>query len=313
MGAALPIEAPPTPASIGVRKCSRRGRKSGASGSIQNTAAQMEYFRQVQWAFKLMPGIVQRAFANAVKGTPLMPRDLFLMCISGRLAELQLEDGRRIYPMVAVKDVSNSLDMITQVVGSLLFRGEDGWQALIAPDEEGQILVSSDNPLAPAWRPVGMVNPSTSLNWTLLGKQIVGAATANILSPVLVGVSEVLVILQNITHNINAADVLRVSVNGGATFFSNAADYYITTRATGVPAGTTGGTFISLQATAARSSAIHIPQIKANGAPRAILPLDDDAAQNVFFTGNLVTDISRLQIVPSGGFVTAGTIYWLGR
>lgn len=117
----------------------------------QKTLDQMEYFRQVQWAFKYSAPAVQTSFSNAVRGTPLMPRDLFLMVQSGRAFLFIDPDGMKWFPMATIRDVSASLDALGQIKGVMLIRGEEFWQA-IDPPSAGAMVLTSDDQAGAAWQ-----------------------------------------------------------------------------------------------------------------------------------------------------------------
>lgn len=90
----------------------------------------MEWFRQAQWATKYIEPAVMVTFANATKGTPLLPRDLATMMFAGRFTTLILEDGRKVFSLQQMQDVSFSLDAISQTEGDQLVRGPIYWQAI---------------------------------------------------------------------------------------------------------------------------------------------------------------------------------------
>lgn len=90
----------------------------------------MEWFRQAQWATKYMEPAVMVTFANATKGTPLLPRDLATMMFAGRFTTLILEGGRKVFSVQQMQDVSFSLDAIGQTVGTQLIRGPVYWEAV---------------------------------------------------------------------------------------------------------------------------------------------------------------------------------------
>lgn len=147
------------------------------------TAEQMEFFRQAQWAFKYSAWQVQQQITQAVKGTAIMPRDLFLMIVSGRLFDIMLPDGTRVYPMAGVKDISASLDWISQVPGSMLWRGEELWGGTEPPELDGLVLTSMGSVEAPKWLPsqsstkavwgdiIGNIADQTDLMVVFQGKQ----------------------------------------------------------------------------------------------------------------------------------------------
>lgn len=88
----------------------------------------MEWFRQAQWATKYIEPSVMVAFAQATKGTPLLPRDLATMMFAGRFTTLILEDGRKVFSVQQLQDVSFSLDAISQTEGYQLIRGPTYWE-----------------------------------------------------------------------------------------------------------------------------------------------------------------------------------------
>lgn len=84
------------------------------------------------------------------KGTPLMPRDLQVAAMFGRLFAITFPDGRTLYPMAARHDVSDSLDVLGQVPGGILIRGEALWE-ILTPGPAGQVLTSQGPGLPPRW------------------------------------------------------------------------------------------------------------------------------------------------------------------
>lgn len=117
-------------------------------------AERMEFFRQVQWAWKFTyPAYVQQLTA-AVKGTPLLPRDLYLSQMAGRLLGLQLPNGAWIVSVAVQNDVSETLDYLTSIPGSILIRGEEGWIGL-NPGALGQVLTMGAAPDLPSWEDAG--------------------------------------------------------------------------------------------------------------------------------------------------------------
>lgn len=86
-------------------------------------------FRAANMATKYIRPETLREFTDAVKGTPLLPRDLILMQLYQRLVGIITPDGRKLYPMPVKVDVSNALDAITQTPGKTIVRGEEFWEA----------------------------------------------------------------------------------------------------------------------------------------------------------------------------------------
>lgn len=103
--------------------------KRGPAKTLEE-AERREKWRKIQILTKYWPGFLQAQYAQAVKGTALLPRDLMTMVMYGRFCGIKWPDGRSIYPMTARQDISESLDILAQVPGSMLFRGADWWEAV---------------------------------------------------------------------------------------------------------------------------------------------------------------------------------------
>jgi hypothetical protein len=112
------------------------------------TKDQNEQFRQYQWATKYFAPELYKMWAESVKGTPLLPRDIMTMLMSGRLMAINLPDGRIMYPKVAAMDVSASLDTITQAIGDFLIRGADGWEGFSGAIPGQSLTLINDQLLA---------------------------------------------------------------------------------------------------------------------------------------------------------------------
>lgn len=125
-------------------------RKRGKPKS-QKQRDQNEWFRQASWAMKYMPPEFHAQAEILTAGTPLLPRDVLMMAMAGRLYGVVLPGGQRLYPMSFVTDVSESLDALGLAPGSVLARGQDRWHALV-PNQSGLVLTSVENAL-PEWLP----------------------------------------------------------------------------------------------------------------------------------------------------------------
>ena len=107
--------------------------KSRGRTLSDKTKNQMEWFRQAQWATKYWPAICQWQYAQAVSGTPLLPRDLMTMNMAGRMNTIAFNNGKVIWPVVARQDVSASLDILGNQQGYMLIRGASFWEAQPVP------------------------------------------------------------------------------------------------------------------------------------------------------------------------------------
>jgi hypothetical protein len=116
------------------------------------TKERMEFFRQVQWAWKYTDYGLVTDLTEAVKGTPLLPRDLYLSGLAGRLLRFRTPEGILIVSVAAQDNVSETLDFITSEPGAMLIRGEDGWFGLSAGEGLEVLTIDSVSGL-PAWQP----------------------------------------------------------------------------------------------------------------------------------------------------------------
>lgn len=83
------------------------------------------------------------------KRTTLLPRDMLIIGLFGRVGVVTHKSGTKVFSMAAVQDVSDLLDAIAQLKGDIIFRGSNWWQRLPA-GQPGQVLaVSGDG--TPEW------------------------------------------------------------------------------------------------------------------------------------------------------------------
>lgn len=186
------------------------------------TKNQMEWFRLAQWATKYTdPGLVV-SVTKAVKGTPLMPRDILTMIAASRLCSVGLDDGRVMYPRVARGDVSTSLDLITPNPGSILYRGALDWEGLDG-GPESYVLTSQGPTEPPVWLPG---TPEGVGQWAQIGlwNQAVDGNKATVECDV-TGLVELMVIGQEVVSNSSVIRAMQVSVDAGANWFTTSGNY----------------------------------------------------------------------------------------
>jgi hypothetical protein len=82
----------------------------------------------------------QRHFAQQLSArTQLAAQDFLYLALFGRIGHLVRVDGRKVYSLAAVQDVSSLLDTIGQLKNNILVRGETWWEPI--PDgTPGQVL-----------------------------------------------------------------------------------------------------------------------------------------------------------------------------
>lgn len=112
-------------------------------------AATMQLFIDAQKAIKLMNGETVINAHEAVVNSQFFARDLLVKMLYGRGPPIFFADGRRWYPLATRLNVSELLDNLGYVPGSMLFRGADTW-IVVPPGLAGQVLTLS-SPTAAAW------------------------------------------------------------------------------------------------------------------------------------------------------------------
>lgn len=101
---------------------------------------------------KYMSAQEQQFSREIAKATKLSARDLLMISLFGRLGVVVLRDGRKIFSMAAIQDVSAILDSLGQTPGDMFVRGETWWGVIGIGDENDVLTVGPDGEII--WRPV---------------------------------------------------------------------------------------------------------------------------------------------------------------
>ena len=110
----------------------------------------VDWFTQANLLAKYADGLSQANAIKITKGTGLYPRDVFLMAMRGRLYWWTDETGWKWFPMAALQDVSDALDVIGQTIGDVLVRATDRWRPA-ADASDGFVLTNKGPAAAPVW------------------------------------------------------------------------------------------------------------------------------------------------------------------
>lgn len=102
----------------------KRGRPKSALQRWWN-----DWFVQANLLAKYADGMTQARAIALTKNSGLYPRDIMLRAMRGRLYWWVDQDGNRWYPMAGIQDISDTLDVLAQAVGSVLVRATDRWRA----------------------------------------------------------------------------------------------------------------------------------------------------------------------------------------
>lgn len=270
----------------GVERVRAWPRKRGKS-KTQQQKEQTEAFRQAQWAFKYQDAAVIETITEMVAGTPLMPRDLFLMMVSGRAFAFQHEGEPIQYSMAALQDVSESLDVIDATPGHMLVRGPQFWEGQPVPGGGG----------------------GTSA-WTLLDDKTITTPISR--WPVSVaGFNDLMFILMNVTTSSSGNRVVEVSVDGGVTWLTTLGDYTFFSTA-GVLANTVGVSIHGTASSAARGGVSRIYNAQNNGLPKVWNSMINTGALAGFIAAS-TAPITNVRYGNTAGNMTGGRLITLGR
>lgn len=124
-------------------------RKRGKIKSAKQQAT-VDWFTQANVLTKYLAPELQMVALQAVKNTPLYPRDVQLACMAGTLFSLIDPSGKILYSMQTRQAVSDSLNVLSQDDGVLLTR-QNGLWVPIAPGEAGQVLTAPGDETPPYW------------------------------------------------------------------------------------------------------------------------------------------------------------------
>lgn len=282
-------------------------RRKGHRSELSDTE---EWFRQAQWASKYWPAQMQVQCAEAVKGTPLMPRDIMTMIMAGRAFMWVSEDGWKVYSVAARNDVSESLDVLSQYPGSILYRGTTVWEATIAP-ARNYILVSNDPGEGPEWKPLtgsgGIQNWTVNKHWDFA---IDGAVSAVVSDP-LDGAAEALVVIDLVTTSASVQRVVQISTDGGLTWWNTTGDYS-EYGPTGIVANNNAFFTHTTATAAARSTALQLLNIGSSLSPKVATLINRGVGARFSATPALPTHLRVFGSQSSGpnptGTLTGGTV-----
>lgn len=257
-------------------------------GSNQTPAQleQQEWFRQANWAFKYADMRIQAACRRATHRTSLYPRDLFTMMAKGKVMTLLDENNFRIWPLAYVLDVSESLDAISQIPGTILIREADRWRGIPLP-----------------------VNPP-ALPWTEVLDQVIAAPTAELIADV-TGYEEWMVQGNDITASASGSRALQLSTDGGATWW-NAAGNYRTVNVAGVSFAQSMIFLHGTNSSAARTGWVTMTNAQANDCWKNMdRPNVGDGAMYQFVGSN--DAITHIRIFTTVGNMTGGRVRVIAR
>lgn len=181
----------------------------------------VDWFVQANLLAKYADPMSQARAIDMAKGSGMYPRDVLLKAMRGRLYFWADTTGWKWYSVAAQQDISESLDALAQVVGSVLVRAADRWRAP-APGLINDVLTYK-GVAAPVWQaPAG----GGALAQTVLpGTPIVPDGTQSQYVLDVTAYAQIELVLDLIGYASSDRADFRASVDGGLTYRSGAADY----------------------------------------------------------------------------------------
>jgi len=181
----------------------------------------IDWFTQANLLAKYADPMSQVRAIEMTKGTGLYPRDVLLSAMRGRLYWWADETGWKWFPMAATQDVSNSLDTLSQVIGSVLVRAVDRWRSVVG-GVAGQVLTYQGDAAPPTWE-----SAAGGVTQQQLAESPI--SPDNTVSQYILDVSTYLDV--DITFDdvdIASSDTIKftLSTDGGSTYHTGGTDYF---------------------------------------------------------------------------------------
>ncbi len=118
----------------------------------------VDWFKTANFLAKYASSSDIRRAKELTQGTAWYPRDILIRAMRGRLFYWTDETGKTFYPVAALSDISDTLDVLAQEIGNILVRAADRWRA---PADGAEADVLTYHPLAPPdWQPIPVAPPA---------------------------------------------------------------------------------------------------------------------------------------------------------
>ncbi len=181
----------------------------------------IDWFRQANKLAKYADAMSMRLAIKYTAGTGIYPRDLLLKAMRGRLYTWRDENGRMYYPMAGVQDISDTLDILAQSIGSVLVRATDRWRAA-SSGVLGRVLTHQGPDAPPLWAEPsgGMVQEEVP------GSPVLPDGSVAQYDFDIAGYLSVQIMLRATVLSASQLVRLRYSTDGGLTYHSTATSYW---------------------------------------------------------------------------------------
>lgn len=182
----------------------------------------VDWFTQANLLAKYADGASQRYAIEVSAKTGRYPRDVLLALMRGRLFWWADQDGWKWHSMAAITDISNSLDILAQSVGSVLVRAVDRWRAPPAGNP-GDVLTYNGGALPPTWSPAAGGGGIGQAD--LPATPIVPDGTQSQYDIDVTNYAELVISFLTVAFSGSSYPLIRLSIDGGLTYKNGATDY----------------------------------------------------------------------------------------
>ncbi len=271
----------------------------------------IDWFKQANKLAKYVDAATARRAIQLTLGTGMYPRDIILSAMRGRLYNWVDQNGKKWRSMAAIQDISDSLDVLAQEVGSVLVRALDRWRAP-DPGDVGDVLTYQGPTAIPTWSGPSSTGVSTV---QLGGTPIVADGSAKFYDFDVEPFSAVEFTFDAL--NLGGAELFfaRFSVDNGATFEDAASDYRNI-------AMTAGAEVVTLESILNISDGSHTGDSWSSHrfenlrAGRCVLHGFSSKSASCRFQGGFATfdgPVTNIRLMAGGGvFIDSGTIRAVG-
>jgi hypothetical protein len=181
-----------------------------------------DWFRQANLMTKYADAASQRRAIQITAGSGMYPRDIMLSAMRGRLYSWVDQRGKKWHSMAAIQDISDSLDVLAQSVGSVLVRAVDRWRSP-DPGDFNDVLTYKGELLPAVWQAVS--GGGGGGQEELPGYPIIPDNTVN--EYILDVTSYTGINVCGVAFGMNGNDriAFRFSTDGGITYHASAGEY----------------------------------------------------------------------------------------
>lgn len=225
-------------------------------------------------------------FMEQVKNSPLLPRDVMTMMLYNRLYAFDLTDGRTFWPMPALFDISDALDVISNIPGHQLVRGDKFWTSTPGP------------------------GPGPASKWTIAYDLVITSYQEYADFTNLQPFNEFMIYLQGVTASANRRRQFQLSTDNGTTFYNSSGNYQHV-NSNGDVTNTASVTMHQATGTAAKTCCA---RISCNNSPisKPIQVMNENIGMHQFLASTDPINAIRVGLSGPGG-MTGGRILIMGR